>query len=183
VALLRPEEQVFAAMLDAWREQQLARNLAFGTIEKRLAVVRAFAAHADAPPWAWRPQLLDEWLGDLRSVRRLRRTTIRNYGSAVAAFCSFVTDPAYGWAAECAGSTRTQCRWSTSGTPRCTPRTSRATRVGGRSPSTSCRRCSTTPTSRSPGSGPPACPVRPELLAIVVACPGCQRSRIKAHRV
>lgn len=101
VALLRPEEQVFAAMLDGWRAQQLARNLAFGTIEKRLAVVRAFAAHADALPWAWRPQLLDEWLGDLRSVRRLRRTTIRNYASAVAAFCAFVTDPAYGWAAEC----------------------------------------------------------------------------------
>jgi integrase/recombinase XerC len=27
VALLRPEEQVFAAMLDGWRAQQLARNL------------------------------------------------------------------------------------------------------------------------------------------------------------
>ena len=68
VALLRPEEQVFAAMLDGWRAQQLARNLAFGTIEKRLAVVRAFAAQADALPWAWRPQLLDEWLRDLRGA-------------------------------------------------------------------------------------------------------------------
>ena len=27
--LLRPEEQVLAAMLDGWRVQQLARNLAF----------------------------------------------------------------------------------------------------------------------------------------------------------
>ena len=88
-------------MMAEWRAQQLARNLTFGTIEKRLAVVRAIAAHADALPWAWRPQLVDEWPGDLRSVRRLRRSTIRNYASAVAAFCAFVTDPAYGWAAEC----------------------------------------------------------------------------------
>ncbi len=29
--LLRPAEQVFAAMLDGWRNQQLARNLAFTT--------------------------------------------------------------------------------------------------------------------------------------------------------
>jgi hypothetical protein len=27
--LLRPGEQVLAAMLDGWRDQQLARNLAF----------------------------------------------------------------------------------------------------------------------------------------------------------
>ena len=38
-ALLRPEEQVLAAMLDGWRAQQLARNLAFSTIEKRLAAI------------------------------------------------------------------------------------------------------------------------------------------------
>lgn len=29
VALLRPEEQAFEAMLDGWRNQQLARRLAF----------------------------------------------------------------------------------------------------------------------------------------------------------
>ena len=52
VALLRPEEQVFAAMLDGWRNQQLARNLAFGTVEGRERVVRAFAAHADGLPVA-----------------------------------------------------------------------------------------------------------------------------------
>jgi site-specific recombinase XerD len=101
VSLLRPEEQVFTAMTDGWRAQQLARNLAFATVDKRLGVVRAFAAHAEAFPWSWRPQMLDEWLADLRSVRGLRRSTIRNYASTVSAFCSFVTDPAYGWPAEC----------------------------------------------------------------------------------
>jgi hypothetical protein len=35
VALLHPEEQVFKAMLDGWRNQQLARNLALSTIGKR----------------------------------------------------------------------------------------------------------------------------------------------------
>ncbi len=33
VRLLHPQEQVLEAMLDGWRNQQLARNLGFGTIE------------------------------------------------------------------------------------------------------------------------------------------------------
>ena len=99
--LLRPDEQVFAAMLVGWRAQQLARNLAFGTIAGREAAVRAFARHADAFPWVWNAQLFDEWLGDLRAVHGLRRSTIRNYALAVAAFCRYTTDPAYGWAGQC----------------------------------------------------------------------------------
>jgi hypothetical protein len=35
VPLLRPEDQVFQAMLDGWRNQQLARNLARSTVEGR----------------------------------------------------------------------------------------------------------------------------------------------------
>ena len=66
VPLLHPDEQVFAAMLEGWRAQQLARNLAFATVGRRQAMVRAFAAHADAMPWRWGPQMLDEWLGELR---------------------------------------------------------------------------------------------------------------------
>ena len=53
--LLRPDEQVFTAMLNGWRNQQLARNLAFSTIEGREKTVRAFVRHADAFPWAWSP--------------------------------------------------------------------------------------------------------------------------------
>ena len=55
--LLRPDEQVLEAMLEGWRAQQLARNLAFSTIGKRLTAVAAFAAHADAFPWAWTAQM------------------------------------------------------------------------------------------------------------------------------
>lgn len=102
VALLRPEESVFTAMLDGWRAQQLARNLAFGTIDGREHAVRAFAGHANAFPWTWTPVLLDEWLGDLRAVRRLKRSTLRNYQEAVRSFCMYLTDPAYSWTTACA---------------------------------------------------------------------------------
>jgi integrase len=101
VALLRPEEQVFEAMLTGWASQQLARNLSFGTAEKRQRVVRAFAAHANSLPWQWSPQLVDEWCSDLRAVRHLSRSTLRNYTEAVRLFCGYLTDPAYGWSAQC----------------------------------------------------------------------------------
>ena len=42
VALLRPEEQVFEAMLTGWRQQQLSRNLAVNTIANRDRRVRGF---------------------------------------------------------------------------------------------------------------------------------------------
>ncbi len=101
VALLRPDERVFAAMLDGWRAQQLARNLAFGTIDGRISVVRSFTSHADSFPWSWRAQMLDEWLGDLRAVRGLARSTIRSYATSVGLFCDYLTDPAYGWVEQC----------------------------------------------------------------------------------
>jgi hypothetical protein len=40
--LLHPEQQVFDAMLDGWRDQQLARNLRADTIKERRAAVRRF---------------------------------------------------------------------------------------------------------------------------------------------
>ncbi len=101
VPLLRPDEQVFTAMLEGWRNQQLARNLARSTVEGRESTVRAFAAYVSAYPWAWAPAMVDEWLGDLRSLRDLKRTTIRSYSEAVRAFCHFATDPLYGWAETC----------------------------------------------------------------------------------
>ena len=101
VPLLRPEDQVFQAMLDGWRNQQLARNLARSTVEGREATVKAFAGYVSAYPWVWAPAMVDEWLGDLRSLRDLKRTTIRSYSEAVRAFCHFATDPLYGWAETC----------------------------------------------------------------------------------
>lgn len=101
VPLLRPDEQVFQSMLDGWRNQQLARNLARSTVEGREATVRAFADYVSAYPWAWTPAMVDEWPGDLRSLRDLKRSTIRSYSESVRAFCHFATDPLYGWADTC----------------------------------------------------------------------------------
>ncbi|MCX4471403.1 hypothetical protein OOK41_13980 [Micromonospora sp. NBC_01655] len=101
VALLRPEEQVFAAMLDGWQAQQTARNLSFATIAARLRVIRAFAEHVNNYPWQWLPQMVDEWSTDLRAVRGLARSTLRGYQEAVRLFCEYLTDPAYGWAGQC----------------------------------------------------------------------------------
>jgi integrase/recombinase XerC len=41
------------------------------------------------------------WLGELRGVRGLARSTVRAYASSVSAFCRYATDPAYGWAEQC----------------------------------------------------------------------------------
>jgi site-specific recombinase XerD len=101
VALLRPDEQVFAAMLDGWRNQQLARNLAVSTIDGREKVVAAFARHADVFPWEWTAALVDDWVGDLRAVKRLKHSTVRSYSEAVRSFCRYVTDPVYDWPLEC----------------------------------------------------------------------------------
>jgi integrase/recombinase XerC len=101
LSLLRPDEQVLTAMLNGWRNQQLARNLAFSTINGREKVLQAFVRHADAFPWHWSAQMVDEWLGDLRAVRNLKRSTLRNYQEAVRTFCAFLIDPAYEWSGEC----------------------------------------------------------------------------------
>jgi site-specific recombinase XerD len=101
VAVLRPHEHVFTAMLLGWRNQQLARRLAPATVESRERQVRAFAEHAQAFPWSWTAQLIDEWMTDLRAVRGLRRSSLRGYQLAVKAFCGYLTDPAYGWVGEC----------------------------------------------------------------------------------
>ncbi|MFI8631253.1 hypothetical protein ACIGEP_01480 [Microbacterium sp. NPDC077663] len=53
VALLRPDEQVFEAMLEGWRNQGPARNFARSTVQARERQVRAFQAHAATFPWEW----------------------------------------------------------------------------------------------------------------------------------
>ncbi len=86
---------------DAGRLAQPAGNLAFSTINGRERVVQVFARHAGAFPWHWSVQLVDEWFGDLRAVRHLKRSTLRNYQEAVHSFCSYIIDPAYGWSTQC----------------------------------------------------------------------------------
>src|SRR5260370_20363993 len=82
VPLLHPDEQVFAAMLEGWRAQQLARNLAPATAGPREAMVRAFAAHADAFSRPWGPPLVDEWLGRPRGGEGARPSPGPSLGSS-----------------------------------------------------------------------------------------------------
>jgi len=94
-------ERTFVEMLEGWRNQQLARNLAFATINAREAEVRRFVAEAGEYPWRWSPQLVDEWLGDQRAVRHLRQSTIRSKAVTLRLFCEYIVDAAYGWPEEC----------------------------------------------------------------------------------
>lgn len=64
-------------MLEGWRNQQLARNLAFATINGREAEVRRFMTSVGEFPWRWTAQMVDDWLGDQRAVRHLRQSTVR----------------------------------------------------------------------------------------------------------
>lgn len=101
VALLRPEDQVLAAMLTGWERQMLARNLSAATIRNRQAQVRAFVAHANEYPWTWMIGHADDWFADLRSVKGCALSTIRGYQVSVRGFCEYVTDPAYEWPKVC----------------------------------------------------------------------------------
>lgn len=101
IQLLHPAEQTFEAMLDGWRNQQLARNLAFATISAREAVVRRFHAATNEYPWSWNAAMVDEWFMDARAVRNVAGSTMRSYQDALRAFCSYITDPHYGWVNAC----------------------------------------------------------------------------------
>ena len=101
VQLLHPEQQTFDQMLDGWRNQQLSRNLAFGTIDSRERLVTRFRESTNEYPWQWTPAHVDEFFGDLRSVKHAAQSTIRTYQAALRAFCAYVASPDYGWDRVC----------------------------------------------------------------------------------
>lgn len=98
--LLRPDEQVFAAMMAGWRDQQLSRNLATGTIKIRLELVHRFQRFTNSFPWHWRPMDVDEYFADLRGEGRAK-STLRSYQNALRLFCDYAADPRYQWTAVC----------------------------------------------------------------------------------
>lgn len=101
VSLLRPDAQVFEAMLEGWQRQQASRNLSSRTIEVSQAVVRRFQTHSGEFPWRWSPAHLEEWTSDLRGVHHLARSTIRSYQLQVRSFLRYACDPVYGWDRVC----------------------------------------------------------------------------------
>lgn len=102
VGLLRADERVFGALLDGWSAQMLARGLQTNTIKNRWGVVRRFQSFSGEFPWSWRPVDLEDYFAERRSGDRpISLTTLRADSNAVAMFCSFLTNPAYGWAKLC----------------------------------------------------------------------------------
>lgn len=69
VRFLRPGDNVFSQMLTGWLNQQLSRNLAFGTIEGGERLIKRFQESTNEYPWQWTPAHVDEFFGDLRSVK------------------------------------------------------------------------------------------------------------------
>lgn len=101
VRYLNPADQVFDEMLEGWRNQQLSRNLAFSTIEQRLALVRRFQASVNEFPWQWSAAHVDEFFGDQRAERGSTHSTLRCYQNALRMFCSYICHPDYGWDGLC----------------------------------------------------------------------------------
>lgn len=97
VRRLHPEEQVTLEMLEGWRNQQLSRNLQFATIDQRLRYVQRFLNQTNEYPWQWTPGLVDDYFGDLRSMKKLSHSSLRSHQSALRQFSDYVCDPAYGW--------------------------------------------------------------------------------------
>jgi integrase/recombinase XerD len=101
VRYLNPADQIFDEMLEGWRNQQLSRNLAFSTIEQRLALVRGFQAAVNEYPWQWAPVHVDEFFGDQRAERGSKQSTLRSYQNALRTFCNYIGHPDYGWEQLC----------------------------------------------------------------------------------
>jgi integrase/recombinase XerD len=103
VGLFRADERVFEAMVEGWRSQMMARGLTTAYITNRLSVIRRFQAFTGTFPWQWNPADIEDYLSDRRSgAAPITLSTLRGFSNGVAAFCSFVTNPAYGWAQFCA---------------------------------------------------------------------------------
>ncbi|MFI5973627.1 hypothetical protein [Streptomyces sp. NPDC051452] len=99
--LLRPDEQVFEAMIKGWRNQQLARNLSPGYVSDQERTVgrspgmpmRCRGSGRRSTSMSGRPIC-----GPCTAASAPPCATTRvQYGS----FAIFLTNPAYGWVDEC----------------------------------------------------------------------------------
>ena len=101
VRLLHPEEQTLEDMFNGWRNQQLSRNLQFDTIDKGIGCVRRFVNHVNEFPWNWAPEHVEEYFGDLRSIHQLEALHGPGLSVHLRRFCSYVSNPDYGWDRVC----------------------------------------------------------------------------------
>jgi hypothetical protein len=63
-----PEHDVFEEMVEGWRPQRLARNLALATVDSGARVLRRFCHEVRSYPWQWSRADLENWVADLRTT-------------------------------------------------------------------------------------------------------------------
>lgn len=102
VVYLDPAPAVFEAMLDGWVRQQRVRFLKADTIQGRVDLVRRLAVFSNQYPWQWRAAEVEAFVDHLRSgPRPIVASTARTYLCELRLFLEYVTDPRYGWPAQC----------------------------------------------------------------------------------
>ena len=102
-ALLRPDEQLFEAMLAGWAAQQTSRYLNPLTIEQRAQQVRRFQRWTNEYPWQWGPVDIEEWTAAAIGERHLAHSTVSGNHITLRLFMDFISDTRYGWVTECEG--------------------------------------------------------------------------------
>lgn len=104
VHLLDPESTVFEAMLAGWAMQQQTRFLERATITSRLRLVRRVTEFCNEYPWQWQCADVEAFIDSCRNrVRPIVVSTARLYETTLRMFLDYLTDPRYGWPAECMG--------------------------------------------------------------------------------
>jgi site-specific recombinase XerD len=102
VGYLEPERAVVDAMLEGWARQQRVRFLKPATIGRRKAVVRRLIEFSNEYPWRWTAAEVEAFLDSLRCGEpSIAVSTARSYVTDLRLFLEYVTDPRYGWPAEC----------------------------------------------------------------------------------
>ncbi|BDZ50499.1 hypothetical protein GCM10025867_48370 (plasmid) [Frondihabitans sucicola] len=102
IALFRAEDRVFEAMVDGWTSEMLARGNQVSTIKDRVSLLRRFQSFTNDYPWMWGPGDINEFAAErLSGERPIKPTTLRTDSNTIAMFCSYVSNPAYGWVAFC----------------------------------------------------------------------------------
>jgi integrase/recombinase XerC len=71
------QNEMFNEMLRGYAAMLLAAGRDRGSVGKLLQMLRGFVVWADAWPWEWTAQDVDEWSADLRD-RGLALSTLRN---------------------------------------------------------------------------------------------------------
>jgi hypothetical protein len=138
------QNEVFNETLRGYAVMLLAAGRDRGSVGKLLQMLRGFVVWADAWPWEWTAQDVDEWSADMRD-RGLALSTLRNRQGVVRRFCEYAVNPqSPGSSVARKSSARSLSRSVMSGIPLGISRSTITGPSGARSAATSFVPCSTT---------------------------------------